>query len=320
MIHNIQHLRGLAALLVVLFHSIGIGLSYGFNNGIITHFEGFGGFGVDIFFVISGFIMMHIQSRSPKTTYGFIKSRAIRIIPLYWLLSSMIFLILILFPQVFREPSLNPLHFLESLAFISQISNGNHPILYVGWTLEWEMLFYLVFALSLTLKEKFFSLIFTFLVLSVIAISFDQLIVFEFILGMLASLLYDKKILNYKHGVVLFTIGCMLFMFWFLLKDFFENVDRLFTWGIPAFFIVLGALHAKEIKSQLASLLGDASYSIYLVQVFTIPVVFKFFQLFIPNLNTDLAILISIIFSGLIGTVTYLVIEKPMTAKLRKLS
>lgn len=320
MIHNIQHLRGLAALLVVLFHSIGTASSYGFNSGFISHLSGFGAFGVDIFFVISGFIMMHIQSRTPKTTYEFIKSRAIRIIPLYWLLSTIIILALFFFPQAFREMSFNPIYFIESLAFVSQISNGGHPILYVGWTLEWEMLFYLVFAIGLTLKEKHISFIFTFSILSIIAITFNQLMVFEFILGILASLLYEKKKLNSKHGIFLLILGFLLLIFWFVQKDFFENIDRLFTWGIPALLIVLGALYSKELKSKLASILGDASYSIYLVQVFTIPVTFKVVQKILPNLNTDLAILTCIIFSTLAGIATYFLIERPMTTKLRKLS
>lgn len=324
MIHNIQSLRAFAAISVVYYHIIWhtshSSQNYSFYPTLLSKSGELGAFGVDIFFIISGFIMMHIQYKSPKSTLGFIKSRIIRIVPLYWLLTLTIFSLLIITPSSFTQQSANFYYLFSSLFFIQQQLNDQLPLIYVGWTLEWEMLFYILFAIALTTKRWVLGTIGISIVLLIIAIQEKQLLVIEFTFGMLLGFLYEKTndINKFKTmGILSIITGLFLYAFWFLNSDYFIEWDRLFKWGIPALFLVAGALFAKQIHNKTIELLGDASYSIYLVQVFSIPVFYKLCKTLAPSLNGDLIAVLALIFSILAGVFTYLMIEKPMTNFLR---
>ncbi len=93
MIVNIQYLRAFAAINVVIYHIIGTATDYGKRPEIHSFFEGWGENGVDIFFVISGFVMMHSQNINQKDTVSFIYSRLTRIVPIYWILTTVFYLI-----------------------------------------------------------------------------------------------------------------------------------------------------------------------------------------------------------------------------------
>ena len=84
---NLQALRAIAAINVVLFHMIGSAESYGVHARWFPLLGKWGASGVDLFFVISGFVMVYAQARSPKGPVDFLLSRARRIVPIYWVLS-----------------------------------------------------------------------------------------------------------------------------------------------------------------------------------------------------------------------------------------
>ena len=110
-IYNIQALRGIAALLVVLSHLLIIEQKYGGTQTILSEMVRFGVFGVDLFFVISGFIMITISRnkfQSSKETLKFIYHRTTRIYPAYWFYSS---LLLIVFALIDLIPFFNKLKF-----------------------------------------------------------------------------------------------------------------------------------------------------------------------------------------------------------------
>ena len=87
MLNNLQLLRAFAALNVVLFHAIGTSASYSYETNFISVFEGWGANGVDIFFVISGFVMLFTQLDNKRSVKDFLLLRVIRIILIYWLLT-----------------------------------------------------------------------------------------------------------------------------------------------------------------------------------------------------------------------------------------
>ncbi|MCW1512823.1 acyltransferase family protein, partial [Acinetobacter baumannii] len=87
MINNIQALRAFAALNVVFYHIIGASISYDLPTSSFLFIKEWGQNGVDIFFVISGFIMVFIQEKNRKSSFEFIKNRVERIVPVYWLLT-----------------------------------------------------------------------------------------------------------------------------------------------------------------------------------------------------------------------------------------
>ena len=152
---SIQILRALAALLVVFHHA----------RYQIRDFEAFfyggiwqsGQAGVDIFFVISGFIMWVTTHDRRTTPLQFLTNRIVRIVPLYWLLTLTVAAACLIAPSLFRGVVLAPEHVVKSLFFIPDFYPGmpTHiwPLLLPGWTLNYEMIFYVVFAVALLLPR-----------------------------------------------------------------------------------------------------------------------------------------------------------------------
>jgi len=102
---SIQYLRGCAALMVV-FHHLGLQLR---RVGYEGYWPSFLSSGVDLFFVISGFIMW-ITTKRGITTLAFFRRRVIRIVPLYWLLTTFVLVILNAFPRMMHNDRLDPTH------------------------------------------------------------------------------------------------------------------------------------------------------------------------------------------------------------------
>ena len=123
---SIQALRGLAALFVVFQH---------------IRFLNFGAFGVDIFFCISGFMIMFTTEKSTKY---FFRKRLIRILPLYYLMTLVTYLSLLLFPSMFQQTRHNLSHLVKSLLFIPFDIGGGiiQPLVRIGWTINCAVIFH----------------------------------------------------------------------------------------------------------------------------------------------------------------------------------
>jgi len=126
-IHSIQVLRAIAAIGVVLVHA-GIDFNYWGHASINWHLRGAAG--VDLFFVISGFVMVYISKPhfgQGDTWMTFILRRIIRIVPLYWLVTTF-----------YAFSGGHPLHqIISSYLFIPDVE-GAPPLLAQGWTLRYE--------------------------------------------------------------------------------------------------------------------------------------------------------------------------------------
>ncbi len=140
---SIQALRGITALFIVLEH---------------IRFLNCGAFGVDIFFCISGFMIMFSTHKGPAY---FLRKRLIRILPLYYLMTAGTFLLLILFPGMFEQTKADPVFLVKSLLFIPfDIGNGAlQPLMRIGWTVNCEIFFYLVFFAAMHISHRFRGLI-----------------------------------------------------------------------------------------------------------------------------------------------------------------
>lgn len=162
-LNNIQALRGVAALLVVLSHLWVIEKKYA-GDAILGPWADLGMVGVDIFFVISGFIMVYVTHReaisnehhSKQHTIGsFLYARITRIYPLYWLISAAVLLVFWIAPELVFSNYDQPAKILPSFALWP---TARDPLLAVGWTLIHEMGFYLIFAALLFLPKRLFPL------------------------------------------------------------------------------------------------------------------------------------------------------------------
>lgn len=334
---GVQILRFAAAMLVVTMHTtqaISIHVT-GQGHG---HYWVNGSAGVDIFFVISGFVMALSTRTSPsdspsrlQAAWVFMKRRLLRIAPLYWFYTFLKVALLLAIPGLAARSSVDSGHLAASLLFIPAISPWGliEPALPVGWTLNFEMLFYAVFALALALgapRIRFclcaFLLIFLarHLAPAFVPLAFyAQTIVFEFILGMCIAhaWLHYRKV-SPAIGPLAILAGLVL-MFG-LGRE--AASDRFLAWGTGAALVVLGAvwLEPWTARTRLAaplSFLGDASYSIYLSHTFVVPAaVLLLKQLGVQNsLMIVPAVGLAVLASG---CASYLWLEQPMTTFLKR--
>jgi exopolysaccharide production protein ExoZ len=319
MVKNLQYLRAFASINVVYLHILSSSHSYGMSTKIFTLIGNWGGNGVDIFFVISGFVMIHTQINKPKNIYEFYLSRLNRIIPIYWFITIFVVLIYFILPnETFRSLSFDFNKFFLSLLFCSQLIIKELPIVNLGWTLEWEMLFYLIFGLALYLKDIIKIIYFIFFIMIIIFLFSQNLLIFEFFLGMTIGYIFNKVDLKKNIGFKIFIVGIILLLLSINsnledMSDFFIlgiKFDRFFIWGVPAALIVLGAAYSKQVNFSFLNYLGNASYSIYLVQFLTIPFCYKLFNNFDTKLNNDILTILCLLLSILFGCFFYSYVEK----------
>jgi exopolysaccharide production protein ExoZ len=152
----LQVLRGIAASLVVVDHSILRHVEWADYPPIVKIAAPYSGtLGVAVFFVISGFIMMHTagdQFGKTGAALAFLRKRIMRIVPLYWAAT-----LLEIALRLHKGGTIDPLELLASLFFIPvQVAPGDYmrPLLGVGWTLNYEMFFYCTFALALLFRRQ----------------------------------------------------------------------------------------------------------------------------------------------------------------------
>ena len=236
---------------------------------------------------------------------------------IYFLLTLTYFSIAVFTPFLIPNINVNSSYFLSSVTFTTAIFGYQAPILGQGWTLEYEMLFYLVFGTSLIFKSNLRRLIFvSSLVLLGVLLGISTLF-FEFVFGMLAAHFYKKKLLTNLQGLLLSLAGLLLMSSNSL--NLFPYIDRALIYGIPSFILILGLSSMQQTNNEILKKLGDSSYSLYLSQFFVIPFIFKFDSV-IQNLVSNSTVVV-IVVTGLtliFGHFVYLLVEKPLTKITRR--
>ena len=291
-LNNLQILRGISALLVCFYH---FRESINFDHlklGEILFSKG--SIGVPIFFVISGFIMtfttknlLFSKERSiKKSVISFYKKRVIRIVPLYYLLTLGWMIIGGTFFTYFSGDLLD--RFIHSILFLPQ--KDTFPVLYLGWSLNYEMFFYLIFGISLLFKENRYFFIIGFFILSyLIGLFFKfenafykmatDFLNFYFISGIILALLLHKFTLSRKAALSLCTGGILLFSFYFFRQNI--EIGEFVSLIIITFFVL--SFLILDFNFQLKGnrffvFLGDISYSLYLSHPF-VEMFFRHFKI-----------------------------------------
>jgi exopolysaccharide production protein ExoZ len=349
-IESLQLLRVIAVSLVILIHAFYFGLP-GLTpvNPVegIYNLKSWGAIGVDLFFAISGFIMAIVipAYARPNGWKSFITKRVLRIIPLYYLVSAY---------EVFKIIIINHWYvggraLLKTLLFFPVFDKGifQMPVIGIGWSLSYEMYFYLlVTAALLTGKHIFKTLLLLILILSVLGFFIDPSnpllkfllspMLLEFALGILAGLAYKHYILNSKISIIgiksvavsFSLLGLLLMAITLFIKPAYnihfqeaiENnnsmaVYRAIVWGLPSAMFLFGIIaleHAFNKRvNPIVVLAGDASYSCYLIHsyfVWLIAAIFKY--LVFPPIVYIFSIVPVCL---LLGVVFYWMIEKPVS-------
>lgn len=316
MINNIQALRAFAALAVVTYHVVVFAGFYGYTTSAWNWMDPWGAAGVDVFFVISGFIMVYTQHKSPKTAGAFFANRLIRIVPLYWALTLVMIALYLVLPDAFRQNGFNLEQSIHALMFTSGLAGFEYPVIQPGWTLEYEMGFYALLALAIALVPRRATQAVLLVLVASVLLGLN-LIVLEFALGMIVAKLYIRGTFS-GHGVALFAFGALALGYsaFFGLQSetgFDLPVHRFFLWGVPAAFLVLGACYMRQLSSRTILFLGAASYSIYLLQSFSMPVFFKFIAFVgVPEAWGIAMVPLCTLATAFGGGLLYLAFEKPV--------
>lgn len=327
MIYSLQFLRAVAAISVVYFHVA--------HHALVL--PQFGAFGVDIFFVISGYI---IASISQKRQNKFLLQRFLRVAPLYYIFTLIIFVSAAMAPQIFKSTEAELTSLIRSLLFIPFENSAGYiqPIYFIGWTLNYEMYFYLIagVALLITPKERFIGttsvlIIVTFMFghsfepSSLIFRFFTNSLMLEFLLGLFLFLLLSKVNANLNKSLL---IGLATISFTFLIcADYliytsaisFPDYPRFFLLGVPSFLFVASIIGLENYfeRTKLMFATGNASYSLYLIHPLIIEASYLLFRYF----NMDMIVLfifIAIILSIYGGLLCHRLIELPLNSYLRR--
>ena len=318
---NLQHIRGVAATLVVVSHGVAGTNQYGFSPGLITnHFDTWGDCGVDLFFALSGFLMVLTQHDQPGNPLSFLRKRFIRIVPLYYLLTLALALALLVAPSLFAMKSFDLAHLGFSLGFSWMFLTGTPPIVVPGWTLEYEMLFYVVFAAIILIPRTPLRVLAVCLTMPLFLL-FDnvQPVIIEFCFGAIAALVYLRGGIASLLGSGLVVVGALCLVSAGMVEKF-DSFERPIYWGIPAAVIVLGAALAPTLKWRVLGIIGDSSYSIYLTHLVVLPVLLKALAFAKWQLPTDIVIVVFTLLAAVAGRLCYLLLEKPMLDFMRKRS
>lgn len=198
----------MAAWLVVYHHCVQVFYGLNVDDLFLSALARYGSIGVDLFFVISGFVIYHSVNGKEISPLKFAINRVVRILPVYWFFTLVTAVCIIFLPGTIPLTAYDSIFLLKSLIFIPEQNPsgiGYFPILTVGWTLNYEMAFYAIFSIALLFKRKYLACT---LVLGVVALKsllyklggdfifYKNAMVYEFLLGVLAAILFQKKYLK----------------------------------------------------------------------------------------------------------------------------
>lgn len=290
-----------------------------------------GEFGVDIFFVISGFVMWVTTEGKNKSITEFWSSRILRVAPLYWLFTFVLVAAALLVPSLFfNSRGIDPVFLLKSLFFIPARNpdiGDITPVYTIGWTLTYEMFFYVIFGLSLALRSLKLRLFFIATIIGALAVvgaavapegplakTYTNPIITEFLLGVLLGVTRQRWVsIGWLPTSLLLGASSSA-----LLLAEVGSFHRSLVYGIPAFFLVAGFIslekYVRSNLSKVALLFGEASYSLYLShpisqRLWYVIFVAAFGQ--ISSLAMAAWYAVGSVMAGLIGgIICYLLVEK----------
>ena len=273
----IQALRGLAVIFVFFEH---------------IRFLSRGAFGVDIFFCISGFMIM---LSTEKTTKHFFLKRLIRIVPLYYLMTFVTWLGMLIAPSLFQSTQPQFDYLLKSLLFIPfEINGAIRPIMGIGWSINSEMFFYFLFFIAFHINHKYRGLICSIFLMGLVlaemisgTFGFDSVLLefygnsqmLDFAIGILcfhcARWVYYHSAEKIKKQIPFCSliIVSIIIVVLFLMPSFNQNgLNRTLIWGIPSSLLLMLFFAAGlyyRFPTWLVHL-GNISFSVYLMHYYIV--------------------------------------------------
>ncbi|MEH3122981.1 MAG: acyltransferase [Sphingomonas phyllosphaerae] len=328
---NVQILRGVAAVMVLVAHA----LDQFTNHPIagMTPLRNLPGIvwgnGVDIFFIVSGFIMLYLANgHFAEAGYPaeFMKRRIIRVVPPYWVITS-----LMVMAALFASGAVN--HGIPSWGYVvasylffpmARADGVIHPIMSLGWTLNYEFFFYALFTAALFFPQRkaLIGLSAVFIALVLVhpfmphgALSFwTNPIILNFLVGLGLAQLFIRNVEIPTPVAILFVVLCVVFF----VTDPFAPLFGARSVIVPATLLAAAGILGKSVNwPRVALAIGDASYSIYLTHPFTLNILTMVWRKAGLPLSSVLYFLCLMLGSLAVGYVAFLWMEKPLINGLR---
>ena len=343
MLNSIHLCRGIAALLVVLFHAaanLARDKYFGTAAQPIESLFWFGGAaGVAFFFVLSGFIIHHVHARDmdrPQTLPAYLRKRAVRIYPTYLIVFMGVYLLTMLSPSLRDDLPTDPAVLLKSLLLIPQdsqkVGGTGAPVLIVAWSLQYELCFYAAFATGLVKKWLLYCVGLAFMVNFFLqpflpsqefpGSFFSSHLIVLFGIGMAASKAVQARPRLSSPGVlVALSAGafCIIAVAANLSRDNYSKPVFDLAYGlVSALLIVALASHDMQHKQKPApgrlSFLGNSSYALYLIHFPLIAVLSKVATAVLPknSYGAGLAFLFLVGACVLVAALFHRFIERPV--------
>jgi exopolysaccharide production protein ExoZ len=331
-LQTLQVTRGVAANLVVLSHLYIVEARYA-GGEILPAFSFYGVAGVDIFFVLSGFIMVAVAGKSTGAVQ-FLWRRAARIYPPYWLVSLVVLATSLAQPTWVNSSAAGPVSLWRSFLLVP---DSTLPLLTVGWTLIHEVYFYLVFAVLLALRIPIpiGLLAWGLILLLVTILGGDYVASFplgrvwtnpltaEFMMGAAIGVLYNHKNMRgaaWAGATGIAMLGTSIVFVapaLSLANNTHLDAWRVVLFGIPAALIVywLTAVEQSTVRipARLLVALGDWSYATYLTHVLVLSALGRIIHTLAPYgaLSSLVLIVVGIPAANLAGAVMFRFFERP---------
>lgn len=315
-----HYLRAVAAIGVVLFHCLG---DAGWDFGL-------GAAGIHLFFTLSGFMMWSIAGDSDTRPWPFLLGRIRRIVPMYWIATAVAVGSTYVVPGFFYQATRELPVILKSLLFIPQIGvdGGIFPVLFQGWTLQYEMFFYLLFALCLLAPRRIRLqlLCATFVGLAAVGMVFKPQspalhtytdpICLEFLAGALVAR-FGWRIASPRLALGMAIGGGLAFCIGDRYEPALGHAAPLILAGTASALIV-GLLSLERAgrmpHDRLLVLLGEASFAIYLFQ----DLGFALASPFMESVHPLLRALIYALSATATGVIIHRLVEKPLTGWIKR--
>lgn len=346
----IQVCRGVAAMLVALFHLGGaFAAEKYFATPEFARFLRFGSSGVEFFFVLSGFIIYFVHRADfgrPELLRRYLVRRAIRVYPAYWIVFLGIAAVAAAMPSLNEAVPVGAALWAKSLLLLPQdpqiVGGTGAPLIVVAWSMQYEIVFYAVFALfivsprlglgGLAAMVAWWVLSSMMPVLPAFPLRFMKPHFFAiFAVGVGAAWIIQRRaVTSHRHwiaagmslyaGLAGFENAEMLFG---AINHYPERLDLVsFGYGLASGFVVCGLVTAEMLSRwqppRLLTLMGDASYALYLLHF---PVISGLCKLFTKFGNGGAWTLVSFVAIFLACCVTavafHLMIERPIMQAFR---
>jgi exopolysaccharide production protein ExoZ len=332
-LQSIQAFRGAAATLVVLFH-VTRSSRVLYPEHFMKRAFLFGHSGIDFFFVLSGFVMLYAhyaEAGNVRRAWPFLKARFARVFPTYWVMLAITLLFYFYHPGA-GDYAFNWWTSARAFVLYDQLNAAVVPI---AWTLSYELAFYLFFTLYLLGGRALFAVAGLTWSLAIAAVWAGLMrvrapillspLILEFFLGCLAATIVVVRRPTVRGYWVAAAAALCLAVGALDSYEIIDGYQNVRNFALPYFLLILAGacydLGSTRVYPRLLVLLGEASYSIYLVHYLGRNVLFNFLYrhpqiVGTTGMNPALWLVVGVLLAA--GVAFYWTVERPLLAFSRR--